>query len=155
MAGRSTQKGRAMSFKFTVSAVIPAKPKAIYDAWLDTKGHTAMTGAPAKASKKAGGKWTAAGDYCWGVNLELVPGKRIVQSWRSTDFKDGDPDSRIAVTLKPVAGGTKVTLLHSSIPDSQKDAGYKEGWFEFYFDPMQPYFAKPGKKAKKKGAAKR
>jgi uncharacterized protein YndB with AHSA1/START domain len=138
-----------MSFKFTVAAVVPASPKAVYDAWLDTKGHTAMTGAGARASKKVGGKWTAADDYCWGVNLELVPGKRIVQSWRSTDFGEGDADSRIAVTLAPAAGGTKVTLLHSSIPDSQKEAGYKDGWFEFYFNPMKEYF---GKKAKPKTA---
>lgn len=145
-----------MSFKFTVSDVIPAPPRAIYDAWLDSRGHSAMTGTKSKASAKVGGKWTAADDYCRGVNLELVPGKRIVQSWRSSDFKEGDGDSRVAVTLKPVGGGT-VTLLHSSLPDGQKDVGYSEGWFEFYFEPMKQYFAKAGAKkaAKKKPAARK
>ena len=29
--------------------------------------------------------------------MELEPGKRIVQSWRTTNFADADPDSRITV----------------------------------------------------------
>ncbi len=135
-----------MSKKFTVSAVIPTTPRAIYDAWLDSRGHTAMTGgSKAKVSGKAGGAFTHFDGYAMGENLELAPGKRIVQSWRTTDFAAADPDSRIAVSLKAVPGGTKVTLLHTRIPEGQDD--YKSGWQEYYFAPMTAYF---GKKAKKK-----
>ena len=142
-----------MSFKFTVSDIIPASPRAIYDAWLDSKAHGAMTGAKARTSTKVGAKHMATDNYVWGVNLELVPGKKIVQSWRSSDFVEGDQDSKIAVTLKPVAGGTKLTLLHSGIPDSQKDGGYRQGWADYYFEPMKAYFAKA--KARKKPAKKK
>ena len=129
-----------MSIKFTVSDLIPASPRAIYDAWLDSRAHTAMTGAKAKASAKIGAAVTAFDGYAAGVNLELVPGKRIVQSWRTTDFAAGDPDSRIAVTFKSTPGGTKVTLLHTRIPGGQDD--YKTGWLEYYFAPMKAYFGK-------------
>ncbi|HVY21224.1 MAG TPA: SRPBCC domain-containing protein [Bauldia sp.] len=144
-----------MSFKFTVSTVLPASPRVVYDTWLDSRGHGAMTGTKAKATTKVGGKWSATDAYCWGENLELVPGRKIVQSWRSADFEDGDADSKISVTLKPAPGGTKLILLHSAIPDSQKDGGYKEGWVDYYFDPMQAYFTKlaakkPARKVKKK-----
>jgi uncharacterized protein YndB with AHSA1/START domain len=139
-----------MSSRFSVSEVIPAKPRAIYDAWLDSKAHGAMTGAKAKASAKVGGKWLASDGYCNGVILELAPGKKIVQSWRSSDFAEGDKDSKITVTLKPVVGGTKLTLVHSAIPDSQKDGGYKQGWADYYFEPMKAYFAKAAKKPKAK-----
>ena len=152
-----------MSFKFTVSSVVPATPIAVYDAWLNSKAHGAVTGTKAKASNTVGGKWSASDDYCFGVNLELVPGKKIVQSWRSTDFADDDRDSRISLDLKPVAGGTKLTLLHSSIPDSQADTGYKEGWMDYYFEPMKQYFealsvkpkTRPPARAKPKKAAAR
>ena len=139
-----------MSFKFTVSDIIPASPRAIYDAWLDSKAHGAMTGAKARASAKVGAAFTAWDNYISGINLELVRGKRIVQSWRSVEFAPGDKDSRLTVTVKPVSGGTRLTLLHSSIPDSQKDGGYKAGWAESYFEPMKTYFAKAkaGKKPK-------
>ena len=138
-----------MTKKFTVSDVMPAKPKAVYESWLDSRAHAKMTGGgKAKASAKVGAKHTAWDGYIMGVNLELVPGKRIVQSWRSTDFSEADKDSKISVTLKPVPGGTKVILLHSGVPDSH--TGYQDGWRESYFEPMKAYFAKaaPKKKAK-------
>jgi peroxiredoxin/uncharacterized protein YndB with AHSA1/START domain len=91
-----------MSLKFTVSDVIPATPEAIYDAWLDSRAHGKMTGAKAKASAKVGGDFSVWDGYAIGKNLELDPGKRIVQSWRTTDFAASDPDSKITVTLAPV-----------------------------------------------------
>lgn len=67
-----------MRQKFTVSEIIPASPEAIYDAWLDSKAHGAMTGSKAKASAKVGAKFSAWDGYIEGTNLELVPGERIV-----------------------------------------------------------------------------
>jgi uncharacterized protein YndB with AHSA1/START domain len=129
-----------MSFAFTVSATIPASPRAIYDAWLDGRRHGKMNGGgKATGSARIGGKFTAWDDYINGRNLELAPGKRIVQSWRTTQFTDQDPDSQIAVTLVKVAGGTKVTLRHSKVPDGHD--GYKSGWKTHYFEPMKEYFA--------------
>jgi len=132
-----------MSHKFTVADIIPASPREIYDAWLDSEAHGAMTGTKAKASPKVGDKYMATDDYIWGTNLELVPGKKIVQSWRSTDFVDGEKDSVITVTLEPVAGGTMLTLQHSDIPDTQADGGYEQGWFDYYFEPMKSYSPRP------------
>jgi uncharacterized protein YndB with AHSA1/START domain len=129
-----------MSFEFTVSDVIPATPDAIYAAWLDSVGHTGMTGAKrAEASAVVGDRFTAHDGYISGTNLVLEPSRRIVQSWRTTRFTDADPDSRIEVTLEPVAGGTRVTVAHSSVPDGH--TGYQDGgWQHNYFDPMKTYF---------------
>ena len=142
-----------MAFSFTVSAVIPASPEAIYDAWLDGKQHALMTGGgPASASKRVGGSFTAWDGYISGRNLELKPGKRILQSWRSTEFAAVDPDSTIDVTLKKTARGTRVTLRHANVPDGQD--GYKTGWRDFYFAPMKSYFAGLAKAAPKRRARK-
>jgi uncharacterized protein YndB with AHSA1/START domain len=128
----------SMSQAFVVTAVIPARPRAIYDAWLDSRRHTAMTGARARIAGKVGGRYSAFDGYSWGVNLELVPGKRIVQSFRTTDFAERDPDSRVSVTLKKVRGGTRLTLRHSRLAAGAQDL--KQGWREFYFAPMRAYF---------------
>ncbi len=145
-----------MSYDFTLSAVIPATPKAIYDAWLDSRGHTAMTGSKAKQSAKLGAAVTAWGDYISGKNLALTPGKRIVQSWRTTQFTDPHADSKITVTLTPVKTGTRLTLKHSNVPDGQTSYE-KGGWQDHYFAPMTTYFAKlgakPAAKTKKKAKA--
>ena len=69
-----------MTEQIKVTATIPASPKQIYDAWLNSKAHGKMTGSKATASVKTGGKFTAWDNYISGKNLELIPGKRILQS---------------------------------------------------------------------------
>lgn len=83
-----------MSFSFTLIDTIPATPRQIYDAWLDSRGHTAMTGSAAEATAIEGASFTAWGGYITGRNLTLEPSRRIVQSWRTTRFTANDPSTR-------------------------------------------------------------
>lgn len=129
-----------MTRPFTLSAVVPATPDEIYRAWLSSHGHSAMTGSPAKASVRIGGRFTAWDGYISGKNLELEPGKRIVQAWRTTEFGTGDEDSVVEVTFKPSANGTRVTIRHSRLP--VHGAQYRQGWIDFYLKPMKAYFAR-------------
>ncbi len=123
-----------------MSAVIPADPNVIYKAWLSGKEHGEMTGSGATVVARVGGKYTAWDGYISGKTLEMEPGKRIVQSWRSTDFPADAADSRLEVTLAVAKGGTKVTLTHSELP-AGSSAEYKKGWIDYYFTPMKKYFA--------------
>ena len=125
-----------MSEQIKVTAVIPAEAGTIYNAWLNGKEHGAMTGGKATASTKIGGKYTAGDGYISGKNLDLIPGKRILQSWRSTEFSDTDPDSFLLVKMEPVGSNTKLILIHFEIPDGQ-GASYKKGWLDFYLKPMK------------------
>jgi activator of HSP90 ATPase len=125
----------------TMSAVIPASPEEIYKAWMSGKGHSAMTGSAAAVAARVGGKFTTWDGYISGKTLELDPGRRIVQSWRTTDFAAGAPDSRLEVILAPTRGGTRVTLKQSDLP-AGSPAEYKKGWLDFYFKPMKEYFSR-------------
>ena len=130
-----------MAYSFTLTTLIPAAPAAIYDAWLDSAGHSEMTGGKASMSSDVGADVSAWDGYITGRNLELVPGERIVQSWRTSKFPDDHPDSVITVTLAKAEGGTLLMLLHADVPDGQ--TSYEEGgWQEHYFEPMQDYFAR-------------
>jgi uncharacterized protein YndB with AHSA1/START domain len=126
-----------MSVAFEISEVFPATPQAIYQAWLNSEGHTAMTGSPAQASAQVGGSFSAWDGYITGKNLELEPGRRIVQAWRTIEFQQSDPDSRLDVTIEPEGKGTRVTIRHSNLPDDGMQ--YKQGWVESYFQPMLAY----------------
>ncbi len=128
-----------MSYDFELSCTLPASPEAVYEAWLSSAAHGAMTGAKTKASKRVGAAFSAWDGYIVGKNIELVPGKRIVQSWRTSEFGADDPDSTITVTLTPVEAGARLTLSHRNAPDGQT-AYENEGWREFYFEPMKAYF---------------
>ena len=55
-----------------------------------------MTGGEASISDEIGADLSAWDRYITGRNLELVPGERIVQSWRTTQFTDEHEDSIIA-----------------------------------------------------------
>jgi uncharacterized protein YndB with AHSA1/START domain len=122
------------------SALIPAPPEAIYAAWMSSKGHGEMTGSPAKVTARAGSQFSAWDGYISGRTLELKPPSRILQSWRTTDFAEEEPDSLLEVLLVKEKGGTRVTLNHSHIPAGHGPE-YKKGWIDFYFKPMKEYFA--------------
>jgi activator of HSP90 ATPase len=126
-----------------VTAVIPAEPKTIFDAWMSSQGHTEMTGSPAKIGAKAGSAFTAWEGYISGKTLELNSPGRIVQSWRTTDFAPDDPDSRLEVLLEKARGGTKMSLVHTNIPAGQ-GRNYRTGWLDFYVKPMKSWFASGG-----------
>ena len=100
-----------------------------------------MTGNPAKVQGKVGGKFTAWDGYIFGLTLELEPEQRILQTWRTSEFPEGAPDSRLEILFEEVAKGTKITLIHSDMPEDQVDS-YRQGWEDFYFKPMKAYFSK-------------
>ena len=143
-----------MSYDFTLSTMIPAPPKAVYDAWLDSRMHSEMTGGKAVQSRKLDASVSAWDGYITGKNLELKPSKIIIQSWRTAKFTDKDDDSVIMVNLQPVKGSTLLTLTHSNVPDGH--TSYEKGGCQSsYFAPMQKYFDKLIKPAPKKAIAKK
>ena len=127
---------RSLTFEF----VLPAPPLQVYKAWLNSKEHSALSGSKAVIRARVGAKYTAWDNYISGKNLELQPGRKIVQSWRTTEFPDDSPDSRIEIRLSPHAKGTRFVFKHTKIPAGQAGQ-YKIGWRDYYWKPMQKYFA--------------
>ena len=130
-----------MSYDFELVCELPASPQAVYEAWLSSAGHSAMTGAKAKASKAIGAAYSAWDGYIVGRTLELDPNRRIVQSWRTSEFAADDPDSTVTIVLTPLGAGTRLELKHAGVPNGQTT--YENGgWRDFYFEPMQAHFAR-------------
>jgi uncharacterized protein YndB with AHSA1/START domain len=127
-----------MSIEFKVSEIISTVPEKIYQAWLDSEQHTNMTGSPAEVSNQVNGEFSAWDGYISGVNLELDPPLRILQTWRTTEFEDTDPDSLLEITFEPDEMGTRVTIRHTQLPEHGMQ--YQQGWIEAYFNPMKNYF---------------
>lgn len=124
---------------FTISTVLAAPPQRVYQAWLSSKEHGAFTGDQAAIDARVGGAHSAFSGYITGETLELDPPRRIVQTWRTTEFPEGSPDSRLELTFENLKGKTKLTLRHTEIPEGQGPQ-YETGWKEHYFQSMREYF---------------
>lgn len=117
-----------------------ASPADVYDLLADSRKHTAVTGRKATISRKIGGTFSTTDDDVTGVNVDLVPGKRIVQAWRHRKFPDG-VYSMAAVTLTPTPdGGTELVLTHRGVP---KDLipETERTWREQYWTRIREYLA--------------
>ena len=127
-----------MTIEFAIQTYLPASPESIYKGWLDSSTHSRMTGGKAIISPKIMAEFSAWDEYITGKNLVLEPGKRIVQSWRTVEFSESDPDSRLEILLAAEGDGTKITLIHTILPEDGMQ--YKQGWIDNYFEPMKTYF---------------
>ena len=124
-----------------ISITLPASAEKLYKSWLSSKEHAKFTGADAIASAKVNGKHSSWDGYIWGKNLELKANKKIVQSWRTSEFPEDAPDSVLEITFEEKAGKTKMSLYHHGLQkgDAKK---YTQGWKDFYFTPMKHYYSK-------------
>jgi activator of HSP90 ATPase len=124
--------------EFTLQTRLKAKPEEVYNAWLSSEGHSDMTGGEADVSDKIGANFTAWDGYIEGSNLALETNKRILQSWRTSEFLENEKDSILEILLEEKDGQTILTLNHTDVPESGKH--YIKGWDESYFEPMKAYF---------------
>jgi len=83
-----------------------ATAHALYEALMDSKKHAAFTEAQATISRKAGGTFQAYDGYATGKNIELIPDKKIVQSWRASDWPEGH-HSLVTFEFKEKNGGDR------------------------------------------------
>ena len=127
-----------MKEQFELKDTFPVKPEVLYNAWLDSAQHSNMTGGEAVCTKTIGYAFTAWDGYISGTNQFLLENKRIVQTWRTTEFSDTDDDSELTLVFTEVPRGCELTLIHTNIPQGQ--ANYKQGWEDHYFAPMREYF---------------
>ena len=99
-------------------ATLPAAPEDVYDAWLSSHGHTAMTGGvPATSEPHVGTVHMAWAGYISGQHVELEPGRRILQTWRTTEFPESAPDSLLEDRLDAGPEG------HARHADSEWNSG--------------------------------
>jgi uncharacterized protein YndB with AHSA1/START domain len=119
--------------------IFNAPPKKVYELLTDPMLQSDLTGKPTTNVPKPGGKFTAYANQIEGLNVELVPGKRIVQAWKHKNFPEGIY-SMATFNLEPTAQGhTKLTLTHRGVP---KDLipETEQNWRELYWDKMKAFF---------------
>lgn len=119
---------------------INAAPDAVYAVLLGSEKFTTMAGGrEANISSEVGGEVSLFGGAIQARNIELVPGQRVVQSWRSADWPEG-VHSLVRFELAKSADGTQVKFDQSGHPDDA-EPHLEEGWAQMYWTPMNAMFA--------------
>ncbi|HEV7570219.1 MAG TPA: SRPBCC domain-containing protein [Thermoanaerobaculia bacterium] len=119
-----------------------ADPETVYDLLADSRKHAAVTGRQATISRKVGGTFSLGENDgesdVTGINVDLVPGRRIVQAWRHRRFPEG-VFSMAAVTLTPTAdGGTDLVLVHRGVP-KELIPETEQAWRDQYWSRIKAY----------------
>jgi len=132
--------------------VFKASRKRVYEALTDAKQFDKVVqlseavksgmvaGGPAtEISREVGGAFSLFGGYITGRHIELAPNERIVQAWRTGEWKPG-VYSIAKFELSEQGAGTKLVFDHTGFP-----AGTAEhlaaGWKMNYWEPLAKYLA--------------
>jgi activator of HSP90 ATPase len=119
-----------------------ASPHEVFETLMDSRKHARFTGERAHISRRIGGRFVAYNGYIEGANLNLVPDKKIVQSWRGSDWPKNHY-SRATFSLKKVKNGTRLTFTQRAVPD-QYYHDIRQGWRDYYWKPMKERLEKGG-----------
>jgi len=123
------------------SVVFKASTKELFEIYVDSKKHTAATGAKASVSRSVGGRFSAWDGSIYGRNLVVASNRMIVQAWRAAHWKMADLDSILVITFSEASSGCRVDIVHSNVPEYDHK-GVKEGWPKYYWQPWKAYLKK-------------
>jgi activator of HSP90 ATPase len=116
-----------------------AAPVRLYRALIDAAEHAAFTGASAEGGSEEGDRFSHHGGYIWGRNIELVPGRRIVQAWRTASWPEG-VYSIVRYEMSTEGAGTKLVFDHIGFPEGDKES-LTDGWRKHYWEPLRKHLA--------------
>lgn len=112
-------------------------PDVLYDVLMDEKKHGDFTNAKAKIDPKVGGKFSVWDGYAAGENVELIPGKKIVQTWRASDWPE-EAISKVTFIFNSSKGGSELEFTQENVPkEFEKDI--EQGWKDYYWAPLKEY----------------
>ncbi len=120
------------------SVVLPAAAKSLYAMYLSPAKHAAITGRKVAIGARPGAKFSAFNGALSGRMLYTVPGRLIVQAWRSTAFRKGDVDSTLILRFTPKGRRGRIDLVHVNVPDHDY-RGVNNGWKQYYWKPWRKY----------------
>ena len=116
-----------------VERTIPAAPAEVFDGWLDPK----IPGNPWNMAEKlllnpeVDGffYWLVRGNSHYGRFTEMERPSRMQHTWVSPSTLG--EESTVTVTFEKQGEDTRMTLVHSGLPDTDGGRGHEKGWNYF------------------------
>lgn len=115
--------------------IIRSTPDQVYLGLTNPLTIQLWSGEEAEMEEKEGSEFSLFDGSISGMNLELVPGKKIVQEW----FFGDDVESIVTILLHPKGEYTSLELRHTNIPDEDYD-DIVDGWNEVYMYRLMEFY---------------
>ncbi|HEY2807213.1 MAG TPA: SRPBCC domain-containing protein [Steroidobacteraceae bacterium] len=90
---------------------------------------------PTLINPEPGGAFTLFGGYITGRNLEMQPGRLLVQAWRTGGWAPGEY-SVVRMALTQESSGCGLVFDHRGFP-SGEGVHLARGWYLHYWDPLR------------------
>ena len=138
-----------------IKRFINAPPARVYAAWTDPDQLKQWWGPEGVQTRNFTADARIGGKYRWdlvnqegeemsvfGEYRELVPGKKIVFTWKWDDDEDWETkNSVVTIELSDRDGGTEVKLTHHKLPSEASRDRHTEGWSSV-LDRLEEFFSK-------------
>lgn len=142
------------STAYSLSRILPAEPRAVFDAWTTPAGLAAWCGPEEHAvpedravmEPRVGGRWTVvtvASDgtesTLGGVVREIDPARRLVLTTGDPENTEGVPASVVTLQLVAAEGGTSLHFHQAGVHTTHEDAERaRQDWLHF-FDRLEKH----------------
>jgi activator of HSP90 ATPase len=113
-----------------------ASPEEVFEALVDPNIIQDWSGDEAKMGAEVGAKFSLWGGQMFGVNLEVIKNKKLVQEWC---YDQWEAPSKVTFTIKAKGKGSVVELLHEDVPEKSLNS-ITDGWSAYYLGAMQEMF---------------
>lgn len=116
--------------------LLPAPPEEVYLGLTKAQSIQLWTGAEVEFEEEIGTEFSFWDGDIVGKNLELEPGKKIVQQWY---FGEESEPSIVTIKLHPDKKGTSLEFVQTNIPDEDFEE-FTEGINEHYLGGLADFF---------------
>ncbi len=129
-----------MAFDLELEFILTAKPARVMQLLTDTDLIRKWSGGTAILENKEGGRFEMFDGWVTGKVLKTGTNE-LAYTWKTTEWPEGANASEVHYLLKDDVMGTKVILRHTNLPDEDEMKEHKNGWTDYFFDPMEDYIA--------------
>lgn len=113
-----------------------ASPEQVFEALVNEEIIQNWSGDEVKMSADVGAKFSLWGGQMYGVNLEVVKNKKLVQEWC---YDQWEAPSKVTFLLTDEGNKTLVELVHEDVPEKSVKS-ITDGWNVYYLGAMQEMF---------------
>lgn len=116
---------------------INASAEEVFEALLNPELIQTWSGDEVQMNAKVGGAFSLWGGQLFGLNLEIVKNKKLVQEWSYDQMVEA---SKVTFTVTTKGKRTILDLVHEDVPEKSFNS-LSEGWDMYYLGAIQDMFA--------------